>query len=91
MLRIETKLLTAFYPQTDGQTKRMNQELEQYLRFFMDHRQKDWLEQYDRELRMEIDIRRKEKMEKVIEFVERVKKIQKEAGIALKRVQKEMK
>jgi len=22
----------------------MNQELEQYLRFFVDHRQKDWLE-----------------------------------------------
>jgi len=44
MLGIETRLSTAFHPQTDGQTKRMNQELEQYLRFFVDHRQKDWLE-----------------------------------------------
>jgi len=44
MLGIETKLSTAFHSQIDSQTKRMNQELEQYLRFFVDHRQKDWLE-----------------------------------------------
>ena len=44
MLGIKTKLLTAFHPQTDGQTERMNQELEQYLRFFVEHRQKDWPE-----------------------------------------------
>ena len=35
---------TAFHPQMDGQTKQMNQELEQYLRFFVEHRQKDWPE-----------------------------------------------
>ena len=44
ILGIETRLLTAFYPQTDGQTERMNQELEQYLWFFVEHRQKYWLE-----------------------------------------------
>ena len=44
MLGIQTKLSTAFHPQTDGQTERMNQELEQYLRFFIEHRQKDWPE-----------------------------------------------
>jgi len=44
MLGIRTKLSTAFHPQTDGQTERMNQELEQYLRFFVEHRQKDWPE-----------------------------------------------
>ena len=44
MLGIKTKLSTAFHPQTDGQTERMNQELEQYLRFFIKHRQRDWLE-----------------------------------------------
>ena len=44
MLGLETKLSTAFHPQPDGQMERINQELEQYLRFFIDHRQKDWLE-----------------------------------------------
>ena len=43
MLEIKTKLSTAFHPQTDGQTERINQEVEQYLRFFIEHRQKDWL------------------------------------------------
>ena len=44
MLGIKTKLSTVFHPQTDGQTERMNQELEQYLRFFIEHRQRDWPE-----------------------------------------------
>jgi len=44
MLGINTKLSTAFHPQTDGQTKRMNQELEQYLRMFIDYRQEQWPE-----------------------------------------------
>ena len=38
MLEIEIRLLTAFYPQMDGQIEWMNQELKQYLRFFVDHR-----------------------------------------------------
>ena len=109
MLGIRTKLSTIFHPQTDGQTEYMNQELEQYLWFFVDHRQKNWPEwlvlaefainnkvhsttkislfmaNYGRELKMGGDIRRKEKMEKVMEFVERMKKVQKEAGTALKK------
>ena len=44
MLGIETKLSTAFHPQTDGQTERMNQELEQYLQTFIDYRQEQWPE-----------------------------------------------
>ena len=44
MLGIKTKLSTAFHPQTDRQIERMNQELEQYLQFFIEHRQKDWPE-----------------------------------------------
>ena len=43
MLGIESKLLMAFHPQTDGQTERVNQELEQYLRMFIDHRQEQQL------------------------------------------------
>ena len=37
------------------------------------------------------DIRRKEKMEKTMEFVKRIKKVQKEVGAALKKTQEEMK
>ena len=39
MLEIESKMLTVFYPEANGQTERVNQELEQYLRMFIDHRQ----------------------------------------------------
>jgi len=44
MLGIKSKLSTVFYPQTDGQTERVNQELEQYLRMFINHRQEQWPE-----------------------------------------------
>ena len=33
---------TVFYPQTNRQTERVNQELEQYLRIFINHRQEQW-------------------------------------------------
>lgn len=44
ILGIQTKLSTVFHPQTDGQTEQVNQELEQYLRLFVSHRQDDWPE-----------------------------------------------
>ena len=44
ILEIKMRLSKSYHPQTDGQTERMNQELEQYLRFFINHRQKDWPE-----------------------------------------------
>ena len=115
MLGIETKLLMVFHPQTDGQTEQINQELEQYLRFFVDYRQKNWPEQlalaefvvnnkvhiatkvspfmanYRKELRMGEDIRKKGKVESATEFVERMKKVHKEAVVALKKTQEEIK
>jgi len=93
----------------------MNQELEQYLRFFMEYRQRDWPEwlataefvvnnkihsatkvslfmvNYGRELQMGADIRRKGKVEKVTEFVERIRKVQEEAEAILRKAQEEMK
>jgi len=42
MLGIETKLSTAFHLQTDRQTECANQELEQYLRMFVDYCQEQW-------------------------------------------------
>jgi len=93
----------------------MNQELEQYLRFFVDHRQKNWpgwlasaefvvnnkvhtatkvlsfMTNYGRELRIGEDIRKRGKIEKAMEFVERMKKVYEKAGAALKKAQKDMK
>ena len=44
ILGIQTSSSTAYHPQTDGQTERENQEVEQYLRLFVNHRQDDWAE-----------------------------------------------
>jgi len=44
LLGIQTTPSTAYHPQTDGQTERVNQEIEQYLRLFVNHRQDDWVE-----------------------------------------------
>ena len=35
---------TAFHAQTDGQTERVNQTLEHYLRQFCNYEQNDWAE-----------------------------------------------
>ena len=46
---------------------------------------------YERELRIEADIRRKRKVEKAIEFVERMRRIQEKAKAVLRKAQKDMK
>jgi hypothetical protein len=40
----KNKLSTAFHPQTDGQTERTNQTLEQYLRAYVNYEQTNWVE-----------------------------------------------
>jgi len=115
MLGIKSKLLITFYPQTDRQTKRVNQELEQYLRIFIDYRQEQWPEwlgmvefiynnkthssiqmlpfkaNYGQDLRMGFEGRKKEKYQGTEKFIKKMKKIQEEAKVALKKAQKEMK
>jgi len=46
---------------------------------------------YSRELRIGINIRKKVKMKKATEFAERIKKVQEEVRVALKRTQEKIK
>jgi len=115
LLGIQIKLSTAYHPQTDGQIERINQELEQYLRVFIDHRQEQWPDwlgtaefaynnkihtatktspfkaNYGQDPRMGFEGRRKGKYEVVGKFVEKMKKIQEKAKVALGKAQEEIK
>ena len=42
LMGVTANISTVYHPQTDGQTERVNQEIEQYLRIFINHRQSDW-------------------------------------------------
>jgi len=115
LLGIQMKLSMAYHPQTNGQTERINQELEQYLRVFIDYRQEQWPDwlgtaefiynnkiytvtkislfkaNYGQDPRMGFEGRRKGKYKAAGKFVERIKKIQEKAKVALGKAQEEMK
>jgi hypothetical protein len=42
MLGVSQNISTAFHPQTDGQSERANQRVEQYLRIYGNAEQNDW-------------------------------------------------
>ena len=44
LLGIEGNYTTAYHPQTNGQTECMNQEIEHYLRLYINYKQNDWHE-----------------------------------------------
>ena len=114
MLEIKTKLSTAYHPQIDRQIERTNQELEQYLRMYINHKQNNWSEwlviaefafnkvhtvtklslfkvNYERELRIGFDIRKKRKNIKAEEFVKEMKNRHKEVKAVLVKSQEKMK
>jgi len=43
LLQVKLNLSTAFHPESDGQTERVNQTLEQYLRSYCSYQQDDWV------------------------------------------------
>ena len=43
-LGVKSTMSTAFHPQTDGETERVNQELEQYLRVFCNFQMDNWVD-----------------------------------------------
>jgi len=42
LLKVQSNLSTAYHPETDGQTERVNQSLEQYLRIYINYQQDNW-------------------------------------------------
>ena len=108
------KLLTTFHLQINGQTKRTNQKLKQYLRIYISHRQSNWLKwlatveftfnnkvhivtksllfkvNYERELKMDFEIRKKGKYMKAGKFIKKIKKIYKKIKAVLKKLQEKI-
>ncbi|KAJ1578183.1 hypothetical protein NDA12_006979 [Ustilago hordei] len=46
-MSVKHSLSTAYHPQTDGQTERVNQVIEQYIRMYCNYEQDDWADLLD--------------------------------------------
>ena len=44
VLGTKRRLSTAYHPQTDGQTERINQKIGTFLRYYVNYKQDDWTE-----------------------------------------------
>ena len=44
VLGTKRKLSIAYYPQTDGQTERINQEIGMFLQHYVNYQQDDWMD-----------------------------------------------
>ena len=42
LLQVKINMSTAFHPETDGQTERVNQTLEHYIRSYCSYQQDNW-------------------------------------------------
>ena len=43
-LEMKKQLLTVYHPQMDGQTERINQEIEMFLQYYVNYQQDNWME-----------------------------------------------
>ena len=44
VLGTRRQLLTAYHPQTDGQTERINQEIGTFLQYYVNYQQDNWID-----------------------------------------------
>ena len=44
VLRTKRQLSMVYHPQTDGQTERINQEIEIFLRYYVNYQQDNWMD-----------------------------------------------
>ncbi|GLB41130.1 putative retrotransposable element tf2 155 kda protein type 1-like [Lyophyllum shimeji] len=90
LLSIKLSTSTAYHSQSDGQTERVNQELEQYLRVFCNERQDDWDDLLPEAEFQYNNHPLNSNNETANEFFERMKLAQEEAKAALAKAKDDM-